>query len=191
MQRTRFLGISMAERSHRRALVVTVYILLTALIVGVAIAHGRSPLVTGHFLGDFNFVYTVVFLGISWLVFGSLVKQATVPMADATRSEWKYISISKPVPYTGAGDPDERELAVRNRAYFVSFRLMAAYLLLLWLAYLILNKYAGSISVSLSASLVFPLVVMALTLPQAVVLWTEPDVPATDGDLADAPPVRP
>jgi hypothetical protein len=176
----------MAERSHRRGLVVTVYGLVAALIVGVGLAHGRNPLATGDFLGDFNFIFILIFSGISRLAFGSLVRQATVPMANPAHNEWKYISITKAVPYTGPGDPDERELAVRNRAYYVAFRLIAAYLVLLWLVFLILSKYAGSISVSLAASLVFPLLVMALTLPQAVVLWTEPDLPANDGDLVAA-----
>jgi hypothetical protein len=186
MQRTKFLGISMAERSHRRALVAGVYVLLAAFLVGVGVAHHRNPLVAQDFISGINVVFILVFSGISRLVFGSLVKQATFPVPADNPEPWKYISIAKPVPYTGPGDPDERELAVRNRSYYFAFRLMALYAVLLWPVFLIMNMNVRSISVSLSATLVFPLIVMALTLPQAVVLWTEPDVPVDDGELAVA-----
>jgi hypothetical protein len=190
MQRTKFLGISMTRRSRRRALVVSVYVLLAALIVSVALAHGRNPLLSSDFGGGINFVFVVVFTGISRLGFGSLVRQATVPVRADSRNQWKYISITKPVPYTGPGDPDERELVVRNWAYYLSFRLMAAYLLPLWAVILIVNMKAHSISVNLASALLFPLIVMALTLPQAVVLWTEPDAAVEDGALATVPSFR-
>ena len=190
MQRTKFLGISMAQRSRRRTLVVSIYGLLAALIVGVALAHGRNPLVASDYLGGYNLVFILVFSGISRLAFGTLVRQATIPVPADNPNQWKYISIAKPVPYAGPGNPDERELAVRNRAYYFSFRLMAAYLLLMWAVFLIVNIKTRSVSVNLTSALLFPLIVMALTLPQAVVLWTEPNVVVENGALTAAQSVR-
>jgi hypothetical protein len=177
MQRTKFLGISMTQRSHRRVLVACVYSFLTALVVSAGLIHQRNPLLGTDFIAGINTVFVLVFTGISRLAFGALVPQATFPVpADNTPNRWKYISIANPLRYTGPGDPDERELEVRNRAYFIAFRIAAVYSVLLWPVFLFLNMNVHAIPVSLAASLVFPLIVMALTLPQAVVLWTEPDV---------------
>ncbi|HEX7287587.1 MAG TPA: hypothetical protein VF532_15470 [Candidatus Angelobacter sp.] len=185
MQRTKYLGISMAERSHRRALVACVYIFLAAILVSAGLLHKRNPLPGRNFLGV-NLVFGIVYCGISRVAFGALVRQATFPLPVDNPDPWKYISIKKPVRYTGPGDPDERELAVRNRAYYLAFRIMAIYSLALWPVLLIMEMNTHAVSVNLAATLVFPLIVMALTLPQAVVLWTEADVPVENGEPAVA-----
>lgn len=69
---------------------------------------------------------------------------------------------------------DEREVAVRNAAYFVAFRAMSIYAVILTpLAW----ATRPGIAVLTLHLLAIPLMTMAITLPQAVVLWTEPDVP--------------
>lgn len=166
MQRTKFLGISMERRSRRRALVTGTYLFLAALMSLVLVRQAGRLLQPGDFIGGANLVFILVFTVVSRWVFGSLVRMETVP-----------------VPQPGEFAPDERELVVRNRAHFYVFRCIAVYLTLLWMAYAVLNANGiATISLNVFGLLIFPAVIMAITLPQALILWTEPDLPAGDPD---------
>jgi hypothetical protein len=149
MQRTELLGVSMTHRSQRRVLVVSVYLFLV-LIAAVGLIFIRNP------RSSLVIVFFLV-LGIRNWVFGALVPQDTFVAAN-------------PMGHT------EPEPEVRDRAHFIAFRIAAIYSMLLWLVIILLNDIGQAIPVILAATLVFPLIVMAVTLPQAVVLWTEPDV---------------
>jgi hypothetical protein len=83
-------------------------------------------------------------------------------------------------------DADERQLAVRSRAYFRAFQSIAIYTALLWLVIAVISRFRSAIPLDLMALSMFPLLVMAVTLPQAWVLWTEPDLPIADEELAPA-----
>lgn len=61
---------------------------------------------------------------------------------------------------------------MRNAAYFEAYRVLALYSFLL-----VIFALSGSSTASVLPPLAMPLLVMALSLPQAVILWTEPDVP--------------
>jgi hypothetical protein len=77
----------------------------------------------------------------------------------------------------GEDEPDEREVAVRNAAYFEAYRVLAMYSIAAWVAWPFIFLLRASTAVQVLLLLTMPLLAMALTLPQAVVLWTEPDVP--------------
>jgi hypothetical protein len=51
-----------------------------------------------------------------------------------------------------------------------------------------LNSLMTQISLSMAALLLFPLIVMATTLPQAVLLWSEPDLSPSEEELSSVPP---
>jgi hypothetical protein len=68
-------------------------------------------------------------------------------------------------------------VAVRNAAYFAAYRGLAVYSIIVWAALPSIFEFSASTALLLLQLLVMPLLAMALTLPQAVVLWTEPDVP--------------
>jgi hypothetical protein len=78
-------------------------------------------------------------------------------------------------------EPDEREVAVRNAACFEAYRALAVYSfaigLAIWAAWPLFISLNASTVVRVLQLLFMPLLAMALTLPQAVVLWMEPDVP--------------
>lgn len=139
----------------------------------------------GAALNAFNFLFVVVFTGVSRVVFGQLVEQTTFPLPPQEgpgngRPESLLAYARHPV--SAGRDLDERDLMVRNRAYFYAFRFIAIYSALLWIAY----SFVTRISLQAAALLLLPLIVMAITLPQAVVLWTEPDVPAFEDELAES-----
>jgi len=78
-------------------------------------------------------------------------------------------------------EPDEREVAVRNATCFEAYRALAVYSfaigLAIWAAWPLFISLNASTVVRVLQLLFMPLLAMALTLPQAVVLWMEPDVP--------------
>jgi len=185
MHNTSIFGISMVKRSRRRVFVTVVYLLLTALItLAVWRRHG---LLRGSVLSNFNLLFVILFMGISRSLFGQIFRQDTFPAADNRRVSWKYISIfgSYHDP-DGMEDADERQLAVRNRAYFRAFQVTAIYASLLWFAIAGVYSFRDTVSLDLVALFAFPLLVMAVTLPQAWVLWTEPDLPSLDEELVSA-----
>jgi hypothetical protein len=68
-------------------------------------------------------------------------------------------------------------VAVRNAAYFQAYRAVVVYSVVVWLASPMVYKVSASTALRLIQLVTMSLVAMALTLPQAVILWTEPDVP--------------
>jgi hypothetical protein len=77
---------------------------------------------------------------------------------------------------------DERELHQRDRAHFLAYRALLVGLSLLWLVAIwgLLTPRRlnwGPMSASLMIfGAVMVLLTVALTLPQAILLWTEPDM---------------
>jgi len=187
MKETSILGISMTRRSRRRMLVFTVYLLLAVFVVlGVALHRDNHLLRPGDFLSGFNLLFVILFTGVSRLIFGRLIEQTTFPVPPqegpgSDRPISLFGNVRRPA------DPDERDMAVRNWAYFQAFRMIAVYSVLLWFAYSFLNAFwMPQVSLNIAALLLFPLIVMATTLPQAVLLWSEPDTPAPDEELSSA-----
>jgi hypothetical protein len=150
------------RRRNRRLLVAVTYAALLALILVVAVLRPWSwALNSGAWL-------LLLCVLASWGVFGRVVKQTLY-----TRRWGETISLGlAPAPPRDDDKLDERELAVRNAAYFEAYRVLALYCFL-FVPFLL----KGSIGASILPLVAMPLLVLALTLPQAVVLWMEPDVP--------------
>lgn len=92
-------------------------------------------------------------------------------------------------------DPDEREIELINGAHRLAYTILVPTLVVV----LLVNRYAGPSGpelAALSRYLVFdhlltllPLVIFALTLPPAVMMWLEPDpLPNEPTVLADTRP---
>jgi hypothetical protein len=180
-----FLGFSMLQRSSRRRLVAVVYATLLALVVIISavwphaprVSKGRAMAVMAWAWGPL-LAYTVV----TWFIFGKLAKDTVLP---------KILRVSRGADGGGEitslglaqessrqqDDLDEREVAVRNAAYFTAYRAVAVYSYLVWMAVSWSCWLGDSAAFLLIQWLVMLLVAMVLTLPPAVVLWTEPDVP--------------
>jgi hypothetical protein len=165
------LGFSMVHRNHRRWLVVVTYVTFLALMAALTIIlppmRGQSGTVMMMCL---ILAYNVVSRG----VFGGLVKDTVLP--EVRGGEMTSLGLT-PARRRGEDEPDERDVAVRNAAYFQAYRAVAVYSMVVWVASAMVYEVSASTALRLIQLVTMPLVAMALTLPQAVILWTEPDVP--------------
>ena len=175
-----FLGFSMLQRSSRRRLVAVVYATLLALVVIISavwphaprVSKGRAMAVMAWAWGPL-LAYTVV----TWFIFGKLAKDTVLPILHPIRGgEITSLGLAQESSRQ-QDDLDEREVAVRNAAYFTAYRAVAVYSYLVWMAVSWSCWLGDSAAFLLIQWLVMLLVAMVLTLPPAVVLWTEPDVP--------------
>jgi hypothetical protein len=160
----------MVRRSNRRLLVAMTYASFLALMATVIIIFPSGPQMNAVWLCVFPLAYNLV----SRAIFGKLVKDTVLPELGGGG----MISLGlAPRRRRDEDGPDEREVAVRNAAYFEAYRALAMYSIALWLAWPPIFLLSASTAVRVLLLLTMPLLAMALTLPQAVVLWTEPDVP--------------
>ena len=72
---------------------------------------------------------------------------------------------------------DERELAVRNLAHLQAFRIIHLYSVLVVIVLFIWHEVSPSTIFRCAAIALLLLALLSFTLPQAIILWTEPDVP--------------
>ena len=163
------LGISMVSRDNRRLLVATTYATLLALMAAVILILPSRSLINAALM-CLILAYDVV----SRAIFGRLVKDTVLP--ELRGGELTSLGLS-PKRRRSESEPDEREVAVRNAAYFKAYRSLAVYTVAIWIASPYFFSLSPSTSVRVLLLLTMPLLAMALTLPQAIVLWTEPDVP--------------
>lgn len=159
------LGFSMAPRKSRRFLVAVTYAVMLALVA--AIAAILPPRM--FWLCILPFAYNVI----SRAVFGKLVKDTVLPEIHGG----ELTSLGLKSRRQRREEPDEREVAVRNSAYFKAYRVLAVYSIALWVAWPFCFSLAASAAIRALLMLIVPILAMALTLPQAIVLWSEPDVP--------------
>jgi hypothetical protein len=103
-----------------------------------------------------------------------VVKDTVLP--ERSGGEITSLNLTPP-PRRGADQPDQREVAVRHTAYIVAYRPLAVYSIIIWLTLPSVFLFNASIALRVIQLVAMPLVMIALTLPQAVILWTEPDVP--------------
>lgn len=181
---TTFLGISMVPRANRRALVVVTYVLTAGVIAAfIALAraigaHEHSSLKSLLVLLVWVPILFVLFVipgsGSFRGIFGRLVPAQTL--------SFRVRSIHSLGLARGIQDEDhradERETSVRNSASSLAFRIVA------WYAAVFLSPCAaplvsqGGEAVRIMAAVAaIPIVVMLFTLPQAIILWAEPDLP--------------
>ena len=162
------LGISMAPQKNRRLLVVITYATLVACVIAMLIV---SPSKRRAQTAWLLFV-PIADLVVSYAVFGQLTKRAVFPppMVEVT-------SLGLTPRRRDQDEPDERDLALRNAAHYQAFRGAAVYGFILWASIPLFWHLSGPIVVLLVLLMAMPLLTILLTLPQAIILWTEPDVP--------------
>ncbi len=156
-------GISMVSRERRRWLVFLCYAALSLLILLSYAASSASA--------RFILVLFAVFAGtfIQFVIFYRLAKDTVLLGQEA------ILGLSLNTLFHKSG-PDERQVAVRNAAYYRAYRVVAAYLLLImpvtsgWVTG---EAALNEVLLGLTALLF----ILVYTLPQAIILWTEPDIP--------------
>ena len=164
------LGFSMVDRSNRRLLVAITYTLLLVLMAAYILLLSSKSL-----LNAIAMCSVLAYNGVSRAIFGRLVKDTVLP--DTHAGEMISLSLAESSPRRNEDDPDERDVAIRNAAYFKAYRVLAWYSIALWVVSPFFFSLTASTGVRGLMLLAMPLLTMALTLPQAAVLWTEPDVP--------------
>ena len=90
--------------------------------------------------------------------------------------------VYKPEPEENEYRNDERELALRNRAFYSAYTPITVFIALLWLLMnfrdhipRLLERFSVPID-GLLYGLATAAAIAAVTLPQAILLWTEPDI---------------
>ena len=171
------LGISMAPQKNRRLLVAVTYTIFVAfegiLLMMPSWVHELGPLGRQFF----DLAGMMLILVPRWYWFPKLTK--VTPLGGRPTSvEITRLGLT-PGPHDPY-DPDERQVAIRNAAYYQAFRVVVIYSFLLFLAPDFLHRLNDSTAQRWMTALLLLLVFMAFSLPQAIVLWTEPDAPEED-----------
>jgi hypothetical protein len=182
MRRTTILGYNMQTQSARRGLVISVYALLTALVVGAWLLD--------HLQTTSVYIYFAAFF-INYFVFGGygpsgLIKPFT---GKAPRNQPIPSSlIELELRMAGARvepDPDdyrndERDLARRDRVHYQAYQAVTLLFCPIWLFSMWEIHPPRFIPAALLPILLYlvvlPAILLAITLPQAILLWTEPDL---------------
>jgi len=166
----KILGFSMASRRNRRLLVASTYALLLACLTAIMIVLGARAGTEWAFVSCLVLTYNVVSMG----VFGKVARPTSLPPRGG---EITSLGLAAP---SSRDRPDEREVAIRNAAYYEAYRVLMIYGFVFFGVVFGLSGWRalrGSIAVLLLQALCIPLLTMLFTLPQAIILWTEPDVP--------------
>jgi hypothetical protein len=121
-------------------------------------------------------VFTLAWVVLAWniasgLVLGRLVANTAVPQSMRVG---ELIGLGLSRKRRDPDELDERDIAVRNAACFRAYRVIGLYALIL---VLIVPGLGNMATIRTFEMLLAPLLAMAVTLPQAIVLWSEPDVP--------------
>jgi hypothetical protein len=176
--------VDMARRTRRRALVVGIYSMLAALFVGMWFAdHWRT---TG------TFIFWAAMLA-CWQVLGGYYSHGLVKpftgKGPRQLGQAPLLLLLKLRMYPAiAGDDvsgyrnDERELHQRDRAHYQAYQALGLAMVAVWLAAFVgmgKPQWMGAIAMTpyqLFYGMMMVMFVLFLTLPQCILLWTEPDM---------------
>ena len=178
IQQTTFLGLSLRTLAHRRALVVAYYAILLAF---VAVPLARHRLMPVALLAQ-TFVLGALFGGISTTgpvkYFGK-----TTPNLDPDRHNPISLNLAGlSTPFAPARLLDERETAARDHAHYVAYRILLFTLLCAFFFVFLTAEWTLTFFEQSMPTLLWGLFVYALSLPQSIILWSEPE-PLSEGSL--------
>lgn len=177
IEQTRFLGMPLKMQRQRRLLVVLYY----AVMIGFA--------VVGLWMDKKNWgplvAQTFVFGGLlGGIKMGGPVKayaQPTFPL-DSDDSVYRLnLNGRKPFDTTLTWSPlDERERTQRDVAHYTAYRILRWSFGVFVLGYFLVMGWAAGWLADKTLFLLWVFLLYVLSLPQAVVLWTEPQGPASE-----------
>jgi hypothetical protein len=182
------LGIPMQQQSARRKLVVVVYAVLGAVCVASMVFAQTEP-----FLYSWAIYATMI---VAFFVFGGSGRYGLIKpfpnkpprqeptMVDVIRLQLAPMTAG--TPEESSWKNDERELSRRNLAHYQAFQVIGiAVMVILVVATFGLRSAMGlrhaewlTVTLALNAIYVMALIgsMLAVTLPAAIILWTEPDI---------------
>jgi hypothetical protein len=158
LRSTTYFGISMVSRRNRRLLVAGTYVVLTLMtlsFVTIPWTHVYLPVTLAWVL--------VISVHLSGRLFDSVVPPWASPEPN--------LILLRLGRKRRPADPDERDIAVRRAAFAVAYELVAVY------AFLVCLYSVFAFVKHVPLLLLLPIGVFTPTLPKAVVLWTEADLP--------------
>lgn len=188
MRKTTVLGFNMERQASRRRLVVAIYAILALMVAAGWIIDRLNT--TGIYI-----YFAAMF--VNWRVLGGYgtdglikpftgkgPKNAPVP-SNLVELELRLAGV--PIDRnTDEYRNDERELARRDRVHYQAYAAVTALLCPIWLIAQWQIRRPSFIPAGLLPGLLawfaLPAIIVAITLPQAILLWTDPDM---EKDLAD------
>ena len=175
--------VSMAQRSRRRIVVALIYCLLASLLI-VSYIFGAWRVFSPYVIWAVIFACRL-FLG--GYAAGGLVKpfngKGAKPFEMPSHLLALQLRVYPAVP--GAGGEgyrsDERELSQRDRAHYRAYQVLGVSLIVPWFICSVFGdpKLFGLSAATINhlcAILLLAVLALFLTLPQAILLWTEPDM---------------
>ncbi len=160
----RIFGVNLNSRRNRRWLVVLIYAVLAVPFIDISLNHG------GFWESDLESCFLIFpALLINILIFGKLF--------------WgkRYGGLLKPFTPDPARPNDERELAARDSAHYRAYRALLLFILLM-----VILSIGLSVDIREGLSpmellffirmFLYGLFAITVTLPQAILLWREPDI---------------
>jgi hypothetical protein len=182
------LGIPMQQQSARRKLVVVVYAVLGAVCVASMVFAQTEP-----FLYSWAIYATMI---VAFFVFGGSGRYGLIKpfpnkpprqeptMVDVIRLQLAPMTAG--TPEESSWKNDERELSRRNLAHYQAFQVIGiAVMVILVVATFGVRSAMGlrhaewlTVTLALNAIYVMALIgsMLVVTLPAAIILWTEPDI---------------
>jgi MFS family permease len=166
---TRVFGIRIDRQSRRRALVVTLYLSYVALIACFALA-GKSGIAL---------LFTAGLLPAGLVLVGTFVaiSQLALPYAtEGTGAELRTV--------------DERQIQVRDRAFYRGYQVLSA-LFGLWIVYETIARTSRLDWLWVPSTfdeyqaIVWGYLLISMTLPSAIIAWTEPDLEESESDVVE------
>ena len=184
--------VDMAPQARRRTLVILIYAALALLMAGLFLADRWRT--TGYYLVFATMLINRLFLG--GYDFGGLIRpfNGKAPRRNDQPPPFLLLALRvyQPPPPDASYRSDERELQQRDRAHYTAYQAITVVLMPLWL----LSQWStftprllAHIPISPSLfiyGLVLATIIVALTLPQSILLWSEPDMEPNDEDHMNA-----
>ena len=174
--------LDMAPRTNRQALVVLIYVGLAALMTGLWFIDRWHA--SGYWMIFASLFVSRIFLG--GQTTGGLIKPFSGKGPRSSPRAPSLLALGlrlyDPRPEERVYENDERELRQRDRVHYWAYQALVVALLGIWLlTSLKINapRLAGLLHVSagrLLYGLVLATIIVSVTLPQAILLWTEPDM---------------
>ncbi len=181
IEQTSFLGMPLKTQQQRRLLVVLYYLVLLAFAAaGLWMDKGSwGPLVAQ------TFVFGGLLGGIRM---GGPVKAYASPQFPLDRDDSvRTLNLDGRKPFDGSltwSPLDERERTQRDVAHYTAYRLLRWSFGLFVLGYFGMTEIAPVWLADKTLFLLWLFLLYVLSLPQAVVLWTEPEGPAGELEVA-------
>ena len=163
----RILGISMAPQKNRRLLLTVMYAVLLACAAAILVPSWAARIPAS----DVLLLSITVYILIEIRVFPKMLKVSEF----GNRTGAMIVHGMKPSS-PEMEEIDKREMAVRNLAHLQAFRLIKLYSVLIVTVLLVWHEASPSTIFRFAAIALLLLALLSFTLPQAIILWTEPDV---------------